>query len=190
MKLHLPLPLRKCILLLSVAAAAAPTVWAGVMHEDIAQRTYADFGQNRGRYKVTGVSSMLQAIREKDGGIVIPDTNPNTEDYKISLEQGMIDFSGVLDYGQSMQCQGAAAAFGSNYLVTVAHNPTFSAMFGGYQVGTENTIKYGIVHSSEKDHGSSADWALYRQNKIFSDVVGAQNYSGVTSESEDLDSNG
>lgn len=190
MKLHLPLPLRKCILLLSVAAAAAPTVWAGVMHEDIAQRTYADFGQNRGRYKVTGVSSMLQAIREKDGGIVIPDTDPNTEDYKISLEQGMIDFSGVLDYGQSMQCQGAAAAFGSNYLVTVAHNPTFSAMFGGYQVGTENTIKYGIVHSSEKDHGSSADWALYRQNKIFTDVVGAQNYSGVTSESEDLDGNG
>lgn len=190
MKLHLPLPLRKCILLLSVAAAAAPTVWAGVMHEDIAQRTYADFGQNRGRFKVTGVSSMLQAIRDKDGGIVIPDTNPNTEDYKISLEQGMIDFSGVLDYGQSMQCQGAAAAFGSNYLVTVAHNPTFSAMFGGYQVGTENTIKYGIVHSSEKDHGSSADWALYRQNKIFTDVVGAQNYSGVTSESEDLDGNG
>lgn len=190
MKLHLPLPLRKCILLLSVAAAAAPTVWAGVMHEDIAQRTYADFGQNRGRFKVTGVSSMLQAIRDKDGGIVIPDTDPNTEDYKISLDQGMINFSGVLDYGQSMQCQGAAAAFGSNYLVTVAHNPTFSAMFGGYQVGTENTIKYGIVHSSEKDHGSSADWALYRQNKIFTDVVGAQNYSGVTSESEDLDGNG
>ena len=190
MKLHLPLPLRKCILLLSVAAAAAPTVWAGVMHEDIAQRTYADFGQNRGRFKVTGVSSMLQAIREKDGGIVIPDTDPNTEDYKISLDQGMINFSGVLDYGQSMQCQGAAAAFGSNYLVTVAHNPTFSAMFGGYQVGTANTIKYGIVHSSEKDHGSSADWALYRQNKIFTDVVGAQNYSGVTSESEDLDGNG
>ncbi len=190
MKLHLPLPLRKCILLLSVAAAAAPTVWAGVMHEDIAQRTYADFGQNRGRFKVTGVSSMLQAIRDKDGGIVIPDTNPNTEDYKISLDQGMINFSGVLDYGQSMQCQGAAAAFGSNYLVTVAHNPTFSAMFGGYQVGTENTIKYSIVNSSEKDHGSSADWALYRQNKIFTDVVGAQNYSGVTSESEDLDGNG
>lgn len=190
MKLHLPLPLRKCVLLLSVAAAAAPTVWAGVMHEDIAQRTYADFGQNRGRFKVTGVSSMLQAIRDKDGGIVIPDTNPDTEDYKISLDQGMIDFSGVLDYGQSMQCQGAAAAFGCNYLVTVAHNPTFSAMFGGYQVGKENTIKYSIVHSSEKDHGSSADWALYRQNKIFTDVVGAQNYSGVTSESEDLDGNG
>lgn len=190
MKLHLPLPLRKCVLLLSVAAAASPTVWAGVMHEDIAQRTYADFGQNRGRFKVTGVSSMLQAIRDKDGGIVIPDTNPDTEDYKISLDQGMINFSGVLDYGQSMQCQGAAAAFGSNYLVTVAHNPTFSAMFGGYQVGKENTIKYGIVHSSEKDHGSSADWALYRQNKIFTDVVGAQNYSGVTSESEDLDGNG
>lgn len=189
MKLHLPLPLRKCVLLLSIAATA-PTVWAGVMHEDIAQRTYADFGQNRGRFKVTGVSSMLQAIRDKDGGIVIPDTNPNTEDYKISLEQGMINFSGVLDYGQSMQCQGAAAAFGSNYLVTVAHNPTFSAMFGGYQVGTANTIKYSIVHSSEKDHGSSADWALYRQNKIFTDVVGAQNYSGVTSESEDLDGNG
>ena len=190
MKLHLPLPLRKCILLLSVAAAAAPTVWAGAMHENIAQRTYADFGQNQGRFKVTGVSSMLQAIREKDGGIVIPDIDPNTEDYRISLEQGMIDFSGVVDYGGYAQCYGAGAAFGSNYLVTVAHNPHFSASFGGYLLGTENTIKYNVVSVSEKDLGSAADWALYRHNKIFTDVVGAHNYSGVASEQDDLDGNG
>ncbi len=172
------------------AVATVTTAWGGAMHENIAQQTYADFGQNRGRYKVNGVSSMLQAIRDKDGGIVIPDTNPDTEDYRISQTQGMIDFSGVLDYGYSAQCYGAGAAFGNNYMVTVAHNPHFSACFGGYVVGTENTIKYSMVATSEKDHGSAADWALYRQNKIFTDVVGAQNYSGVDSELQDSDGDG
>ncbi len=189
MKLHLPVSLRKCVMLL-LAAASTTTVWGGAMHENIAQRVYADFGQNRGRYKVTGVSTMLQAIRDKDGGIVIPDRNPDTTDYRISQEQGMIDFSGVVDYGQYAQCYGAGSAFGNNYLVTVAHNPHFNAAFGGYVVGTENVIRYSTVSVSEKDMGSAADWALYRQNKIFTDVVGVQNYSGVASEQDDLDGNG
>lgn len=190
MKLHLPVALRKCVLLLFAATTTITSAWGGSMHENIAQQVYADFGQNRGRYKVTGVSTMLQAIRDKDNGIVIADKNPDTEDYRISQEQGMIDFSGVVDYGYSAQCYGAGAAFGNNYLVTVAHNPHFSAGFGGYVVGSDNTIKYSMVATSEKDLGSAADWALYRQNKIYTDVVGAQNYSGVSSELEDLDENG
>lgn len=190
MKLHLPVALRKCLLLLSVVSTTVTSAWGGAMHENIAQQVYADFGQNRGRYKVTGVSTMLQAIRDKDNGIVIADRDPNTEDYRISQEQGMIDYSGVVDYGYSAQCYGAGAAFGNNYLVTVAHNPHFSAAFGGYVVGSDNTIKYSMVATSEKDLGSAADWALYRQNKIFTDVVGAQNYSGVASEQDDLDGNG
>ena len=190
MKLHLPVALRKSVLLLCVAASTITSAWGGAMHENISQRVYADFGQNRGRYKVNGVSTMLQAIREKDNLIVIPDNNPDNEKLGISLEQGMIDYSGVIDYGYSVQCYGAGAAFGNNYLVTVAHNPHFSAAFGGYVVGADNTIKYSMVATSEKDLGSAADWALYRQNKIFTDVVGAQNYSGVSSEQQDADGNG
>ncbi len=189
MKLHLPVALRKCLLMFCMATTVS-TAWGGAMHENIAQQVYADFGQNRGRYKVNGVSTMLQAIRDRDNGIVIADRDPNTEDYRISLEQGMIDFSGVVDYGYYAQCYGAGAAFGNNYLVTVAHNPHFSACFGGYVVGSENTIKYSMVSTSERDLGSAADWALYRQNKIYTDVVGAQNYSGVASEQDDLDGNG
>ena len=190
MKLHLPLYLRKCILLFCFATSTITTAWGGAMHENIAQRVYADFGQNRGRYKVNGVSSMLQAIRENDNLIVIPDNNPDNNDLGITLEQGMIDFSGTVDYGYTEQCYGAGSAFGSNYLVTVAHNPPFNAAFGGYVVGAANTIKYSTISISEKDLGSPADWALYRQNKIFTDVVGTHNYSGVTSEQDDLDGNG
>ena len=58
MKLHLPLFLRKCLLLVC-AATAATTAWGGGMHSDVAKRTYSDFGQNKGRFRVTGISSML-----------------------------------------------------------------------------------------------------------------------------------
>ncbi len=190
MKLHLPVALRKSVLLLCVAASTITSAWGGAMHENISQRVYADFGQNRGRYKVNGVSTMLQAIREKDNLIAIPDNNPDTKDHGISLEQGMIDFSVTVDYGYYAQCYGAGSAFGSNYLVTVAHNPHFNACFGGYVVGSENTIKYSTVSVAEKDLGSPADWALYRQNKIYTDVVGVHNYSGVESQNEDLNENG
>ena len=139
MKLHLPVALRKSILLLCVAASTITSAWGGAMHENISQRVYADFGQNRGRYKVNGVSTMLQAIRENDNLIVIPDNNPDTKDYGISLEQGMIDFSVTVDYGYYAQCYGAGSAFGSNYLVTVAHNPHFNACFGGYIARTRFT---------------------------------------------------
>ena len=92
MKLHLPIFLRKSILLL-FAASTVPA-WGGGMHEDVAKHTYADFGQNKGRYRVTGVSSMLQAIRESDGGIAVTDANGEVT-YIIPLEQGMINFAEI-----------------------------------------------------------------------------------------------
>lgn len=189
MKLHLPLSLRKCLLLIC-AATAATTAWGGGMHEDVDKRTYSDFGQNKGRFRVTGISSMLQAIRDKDGGIAMPKANGEVT-WVLPEEQGMINFAGSLDYGATgTQCHGAAAAFGSNYLVTVAHNPGFSAAFGTTQLGSSHTIKYSTVQISEKDLMSAADWGLYRQNKIFTDVVGAYNYSGVSSEQQDSNENG
>ncbi len=189
MKLHLPLSLRKCLLLIC-AATAATTAWGGGMHEDVDKRTYSDFGQNKGRFRVTGISSMLQAIRDKDGGIAMPKANGEVT-WVLPEEQGMINFAGSLDYGATgTQCHGAAAAFGSNYLVTVAHNPGFSASFGVTQLGSAHSIKYSTVQISEKDLMSAADWGLYRQNKIFTDVVGAYNYSGVSSEQQDSNENG
>lgn len=188
MKLHLPLPLRKCLLLFYVASTIP--AWGGGMHEDFAKRTYSDFGQNKGRFRVTGVSSMLQAIRDRDGGIAITKADGEVT-WVIPEEQGMINFANTLDYGANgTQCHGAAAAFGANYLVTVAHNPGFSASFGTTQLGSEHTIKYSTVNITERDWISAADWALYRQNKIFTDVVGAYNYSGVSSETQDSDGNG
>ncbi len=189
MKLHLPLSLRKCLLLVC-AATAATTAWGGGMHTDVDKRTYSDFGQNKGRFRVTGISSMLQAIRDKDGGIAMPKANGEVT-WVLPEEQGMINFAGSLDYGATgTQCHGAAAAFGSNYLVTVAHNPGFSASFGVTQLGSAHSIKYSTVQISEKDLMSAADWGLYRQNKIYTDVVGAYNYSGVTSEQQDSNENG
>ena len=175
---------------LAIAAISAPVARGGGMHEDVDKRTYSDFGQNKGRFRVTGISSMLQAIREKDGGIAIPKANGEVT-WVLPEAQGMINFAGSLDYGATgTQCHGAAAAFGSNYLVTVAHNPGFSAAFGTTQLGSSHTIKYSTVQITEKDLVSAADWGLYRQNKIYTDVVGAYNYSGVTSEQQDSNENG
>jgi len=109
----------------------------------------------------------------------------------IPESQGMIDFSNSVDFGPvGTMCHGAGAAFGANYIVTVAHNPGFNASFGVTQLSNDHSIKYSTVNIQEKDLGNKADWALYRQNKIFTDVVGAHNYSGVASEQQDLDSNG
>ncbi|MBE6414967.1 MAG: hypothetical protein E7032_00350 [Akkermansiaceae bacterium] len=189
MKLHLPLFLRKCLLLVC-AATAATTAWGGGMHSDVAKRTYSDFGQNKGRFRVTGISSMLQAIRDKDGGIAMPKANGDVT-WVIPESQGMIDFSNSVDFGPvGTMCHGAGAAFGANYIVTVAHNPGFSASFGVTPLGSANSIKYSTVQITEKDLVSAADWGLYRQNKIYTDVVGAHNYSGVTSEQQDSNKNG
>ena len=188
MKLHLPCALRK-ILLFACAATVFPA-WGGGMHEDMSKRTYSDYGQNKGRFRVSGISSMLQAIRDRDGGIAIQKPNGDVT-WVIPESQGMIDFSNSVDFGPvGTMCHGAGAAFGANYIVTVAHNPGFNASFGVTQLSNEHSIKYSTVNIQEKDLGNKADWALYRQNKIFTDVVGAHNYSGVASEQQDLDSNG
>ncbi len=95
-KQHLPLSLRKFILLL-ITATTVP-VFGGGLHEDVDKRTYSDFGQNKGRFRVTGISSMPQVIRDRDGGIAI--TKANSELTCVHPEaQGMINYSNTLDYG-------------------------------------------------------------------------------------------
>ena len=159
------------------AALLCPTAEAGMMHADIDQRTYTDFAQNLGRYKVTGVSTLLQAIRDKDGGIVLVNEN-GEETGKILLSQGMIDFGGVEDMPGWFH--GAGAALGNNYIVTAEHNSIFNASFGVSELGSSHAISYATVRES----AGMGDFALYRQNKIFTDVVGASMYSGITTDAE------
>ena len=159
------------------AALLCPTAEAGMMHADIDQRTYTDFAQNLGRYKVTGVSTLLQAIRDKDGGIVLVNEK-GEETGKILLSQGMIDFGGVEDMPGWFH--GAGAALGNNYIVTAEHNSIFNASFGVSELGSSHAISYATVRES----AGMGDFALYRQNKIFTDVVGASMYSGITTDAE------
>lgn len=154
-----------------------PSVEAGMMHADIDQRTYTDFAQNLGRYKVTGVSTLLQAIRVKDGGIVLVNKDGQMTG-KISLEQGMINFSGVEDMPDWFH--GAGGALGNNFIVTAEHNSIFNASFGVSELGSSHAISYATVREST----GRGDFALYRQNKIFTDVVGASVYSGITTDTE------
>lgn len=94
------------------------------------------FARVFGRFRVSGISSMLRAIRDKDGGIATPTADGKTT-WVLPSTQGMIDFSGIVDYGSyGTQCHGAGAAFG----VT--------------QPGSEYTIKYNTIAITEKDMGS------------------------------------
>lgn len=159
------------------ASLLCPTAEAGMMHADIDQRTYTDFAQNLGRYKVSGVSTLLQAIREKDGGIVLVNEK-GEETGKISLSQGMINFGGVEDMPGWFH--GAGGALGNNFIVTAEHNSVFNASFGVSELGGAHAIAYQTVRES----AGRGDFALYRQNKIFTDVVGASMYSGITTDTD------
>lgn len=72
MKLHLPLSLLKSLLVAFVVGCTVESASGVVMHSDVEFQTYADFGQNQGRY-VVGYkeNALVRQIRENDGGIAI-----------------------------------------------------------------------------------------------------------------------
>ena len=176
MKLHIPLRLRKCLLALMTAATGVTcnVAQAGIMHEDASYQTYADFGQNKGRY-VTGnnVNALLQHIRENvDGGIAITYTD-GTEAYIISNEQGMINFAATDDIG-------AQVAVSPTFAATVLHNGSINASYGSRVVGNEHSINYAAIDirassvfrlAPDNGSGSQYDYMLQRQNKIVTDAV-------------------
>ena len=172
MKFHLPLLLRKA-LLLSLCACTATTVHAGIMHEDVAFQTYADFGQNKGRYAVgERVNELLQFIREEEGGIVITYTD-DTPPYTISNEQGMINFSGTGDGGYY-------AAVAPNVMATVLHNGSIDASYAERVVGSDHAINYSGIDiryslvfrcAPLQSNGDQYDYMLQRQSKIVTDAV-------------------
>ena len=67
MKLHLPLSLLKSLLVAFVVGCTVESASGVVMHSDVEFQTYADFGQNLGRY-VVGYkeNALVRQIREND----------------------------------------------------------------------------------------------------------------------------
>lgn len=173
MKLHLPLSLRKCLLLIC-AATAATTAWGGGMHSDINILTYADFGQNKGRYAVDGnVNALLDAIRLKDGGIKIEYQVVGKDPYIIDYHQGMINYSATADIG-------AYNAISPTFIATVLHNGSQNGSFAEKIIGSAHAINYeGIdirgsnVYRLAPDNGNGGqyDYMIQRQSKLITDVT-------------------
>lgn len=171
MKLHLPVSLRKNLLAImaAVACMVSPTVEAGVMHSDATITTYTDFGQNKGRFVMgSSVNSLLQYIRESEGGIGIEYTD-GTQTYYLSNEQGMINFSGVHDEGHS-------GLVSVNVLASVKHNGSLAASFAGNDIGNEHAQNYSVLDIRGSDkfrlaESSGHDYMLQRQTRIVTDAL-------------------
>lgn len=187
MKLHLPLPLfRRIVLLMAGAGTCMTGAHASVMMTEQATRiTYADFGQNVGRYVTGGkVSSLLDYIRTQEGGVTITyiDGTPTK-----TLEHGMIDFSSVIHEGAT----GAGNLIAPNAVITAGHNREFNPSFTDFLIGAENAVRYqGIEYRDSKyleicsnntGNQKPQDVKMTRLNKLATDVLPANYYSGDTS---------
>ena len=174
MKFHLPPILFRALAACWVGALSlGSSAAAKVMLSDTSLITYADFGQNMGRYAVGGhVNALLQAIREQEGGVRITYTN-GLPDY--TLEHGMIDFGS----GDSI---GVSALIAPSTLATVEHNGVLTPVFS--PVG----IRYQCVEyrsSSVFLHAASdVDFKVSRTNKLVTDTTAAPLYlySGNTND--------
>lgn len=161
MKLRLP------FILLSLCCAAE----AAVLHNDVSLLTYTDFGQNCGRYSTSEVNALLTELN-KDG-VTISYTGRQTS---YTLPQPMIDFSSVVDKGNSTALSyGFVASVrhlqGSNEYARV-QSPTF----GLRHVGTEHTIQYQGIEYGNSDQfclSPEADYKLIRLSKIATDTTPA-----------------
>ena len=179
MKLHLPSALRKALLLALAAVSATlgiQTAAASLIFDGVGIQTYADFGQNCGRYVAGEVNDMLQAIRDKEGGIVIRYVGGAWKDetYTISQKQGMIDFS-------SASTNPVDTAVGYGFLATVAHNGVLSPTYSGLEVGDQNAIRYNSIdfrRGSPFHLESNTDYKMARLNKLVTDVQPSEFYSG------------
>lgn len=181
MKLHLPLPLFRTLMgLFAIAAGASFTASGSVMKTQHATLlTYADFGQNMGRYVTGGnVNGLLAYIRQQEGGVLITYTDGTASNV---LEHGMIDFSSVVQGGGGL---GAGNLIAPNAYITAQHNGTFSPSFSATTVvGADNDILYqGIEYRNSKTmeirSNASMDIKITRLNKLVTDAAPAAVYSG------------
>ncbi len=164
------------------------------LHSDVSIQVYTDFAQNCGRYQTGTTSALLQHLNS--GGITIPYTG-GQESGTMSY---MPDFSSQTD-------EGFSAGIGINFIALVQHvgtDPTTT--FSGRNVGTSNAIVYtGIEYADIGLRGSSytsqmesdfqwvpksesghADYKITRLNKIVTDVVMSEVYTGTVSAGDRL----
>lgn len=180
MKLHLPSVLRKALLLVLAAVSATlgiQSAAASLIFDGVGIQTYADFGQNCGRYVAGEVNDMLQAIRKNEKGIVIRYEGGAWKDtiYTIPLDQGMIDFS-------SASSNPVDAAVGYGFLATVAHNGVLSPTYSALEVGDKNAIRYNSIdfrRGGPFHLESNTDFKMARLNKLVTDVQPSEFYSGA-----------
>lgn len=177
MRLHLPFSLRKALLFaISTVAATlgSQTADAAVLFDGVGLQTYADFGQNCGRFVAGEVNAMLTEIREREGGIVITYQSDKYEPYVIPLSQGMIDFS-------SASSTPVDAAVGYGFLATVSHNGVLNPTYTANDVGGQNAVRYSSIDFKRGTNfhmEAATDYKVSRLNKLVTDAQPSEFYSG------------
>ncbi len=190
MKLHLPLPLRRflSLVVVSVATLGSGTLDAAVMNSDVSFVTYADFGQNLGRYKTDDTANaLLKHLRSEAGGVALVYSGGQAD---FVLPHEMANFTGTTQNGAFM-------ALGHNATVSVQHNGVTRGGFTGNYIGAENTVFYqGIEYRIDNsatflnspyggyDNRSNGgfDHKVTRMSKLITDVETATLFSGTSSE--------
>ncbi len=190
MKLHLPLPLRRflSLVVVSVATLGSGTLDAAVMNSDVSFVTYADFGQNLGRYKTDDTANaLLKHLRSEAGGVALVYSGGQAD---FVLPHEMANFTGTTQNGAFM-------ALGHNATVSVQHNGVTRGGFTGNYIGAENAVFYqGIEYRIDNsatflnspyggyDNRSNGgfDHKVTRMSKLITDVETATLFSGTSSE--------
>lgn len=190
MKLHLPISLRKSLLSLFAIAltTTVPMLDAAIMNSDVSLITYADYGQNLGRYKTDATANaLLSYIRERDGGVVLTYIGGQS-DYLLPHE--MPNFTGTTNNGAFM-------SLGYNATVSVQHNGVTSGSFtGGYLAANHQVLYQGIeyridnsetfLHSPnggyDNRNNGGFDHKVTRMSKVITDVETASLFSGTSAE--------
>ena len=190
MKLHLPISLRKSLLSLFAVAMATtlPSLEAAIMNSDVSLITYADYGQNLGRYKTdSAANALLSHLREQAGGVVLTYTGGQS-DYVLPHE--MPNFTGTTN-------DGAFMSLGYNATVSVQHNGVTSGGFtGGYLASNQQVLYQGIeyrvdnsetfLHSPDGGYDNNRnggfDHKVTRMSKVITDVETATLFSGTSAE--------
>ncbi len=193
MKLHLPVSLRKCVLLAMIAATGVNMTMSAsgaILNSDVSMEVYCDFGQNRGNYRTDEqANAILKYKRQQAGGVVIYYQGGQSP---YTLAHGMIDYSGVSDTSH-----GAFMAVGYNTTVTVQHNGVLGGVFTSDELGKNNSIFYqGIeyridnsetfLHSPyggyDNRNNGGFDDKVTRMSKVITDVNTGVLFSGSDDE--------
>ena len=177
MKLHLPSPLRKALIiaLTAVSAAVATSAHAASRSDQLTRATYCDFGDNKGQYAVHGVNALLEHLR-KENGIRITYLNSEISPYIWPENQPLINYDSRIDAGP-------AGGIGYNFIATVQHNGVLNPTFTASTIGDANAIHYAGIEYRYSTNNTfllvpGIDYKVTRLSKIITDVTGSGVYTG------------